>query len=165
MKKAVSLGLLFFFFSFPALADKDNANILLGESPDFDTMPAFQRVLQTEPGTVEHERARINYLLDRVAASPYEFIRNNSTYSSKRAAMHLRWKLLRYPRLATNAEQFVLEVASSSRMSGKEYLMRKDDWTYPLRGIFWEELRLLDEALKVKKQTPLADKQYAHETP
>jgi len=125
----------------------------LGPSPDFDSMRPFRDLLKKEPGTFNYERARINYLLERVTKSPYNLIRNNGRYSGKRGAVHLKWKYyFRGGRSVKTAEEFIDRVATFSKRSGDPYLMefptRK---RYPLRDLLLRELRELDKELLVRR--------------
>jgi hypothetical protein len=68
----------------------------------------------------------INHLLGLIEHSGCEFFRNGTWYDAQRAAAHLRTK---YEALAANAqietaEDFIDKVATSSSMSGQDYLIR-----------------------------------------
>ena len=125
----------------------------LASGAEFDSSRAFQEILLLETGTPAYERARINYLLERVSKSPYNFIRNNGRYSGKRGAVHLKWKYyFRGGRSVKTAEEFIDRVATFSKRSGDPYLMefptRK---RYPLRDLLLRELRELDKELLVRR--------------
>lgn len=126
----------------------DHSNIFLGEKPRFEEMKSFQKVIRATEGSVDFERARIDYLLERLGRSPYNFIRNETAYSNARAVMHLRWKYLRYHKDAGTAEAFVDRVAVGSKKTGREYTVRiSPSEEYPLRTVLHNELRLLDQGI------------------
>ena len=122
---------------------------LLGEKPNFESLHSFQRLVKATPGTDDYERVRIDYLLERIGASPYHFIRNDTEYSNARSVMHLRWKYLRYKKDAPTAEAFINRIATGSKKTGQEYLIRKSPTeVYPLNQILRQELNLLSEGFR-----------------
>ena len=136
----------------PSLPPLDPSTTLASRA-EFDSSRAFQKILLLVPGTSAYELARINYLLERVSKSPYNFIRNNGRYSGKRGAVHLKWKYyFRGGRSVKTAEEFIDRVATFSKRSGDPYLMefptRK---RYPLRDLLLRELRELDKELLVRR--------------
>jgi hypothetical protein len=140
--------LCLFFLNAHSLHAASKEAFLLAPPCDYEKSKTFQTILQTEPGTQEHEKAKIDFLIERVSKSPYEFVRNGETHPARKAAMHLRWKYMRYKKLASNAENFIEDVASSSRESGSEYLIRvKSGKTHPLRTVFRNELKMLNLAI------------------
>ena len=119
-------------------------------SVDIET-PAFQKALASPPGSREAEQAKIEYLLERIGNSPYNFMRNGSRYQGKRAEVHLRWKYLRSRQQIKTAEDFIKRVATRSKISGETYEVILPDRTHrPLREFLLEELRLLNQALEEK---------------
>lgn len=139
--------------------------ILLGEKPDFEASPAFMKLVKTQPGSAEYEKARVDYLFERLAKSHYNFVRNAETHSPARAVMHLKWKYLRYRKEAQTAELFIKNCATGSRASGQRYLIKFNGGKYFLLGnILLNELRTLDDALihhqeLVKKQLEAIQKE------
>jgi len=135
----------------------------LGPSPDFDSMRPFRDLLKKEPGTFNYERARINYLLERVTKSPYNLIRNGRRYTGKRGANHLRWKyFFRTPKHLRTAEEFIGESATYSRNSGKPYLVEfPDKQKAPLDFILTQELRRLDQELEERRALQTAEQNEA----
>lgn len=118
----------------------------------------FRRAVNAAPGTKEFERARIEYLLERVAQSPYNFIRNGSRYSGKRAWVHLKWKHFRKFGQIKTAEDFIQNIATRSKASGEFYLMEMPDKKrYPLKNFFVYELSLFDEKVG-KRRTVESEK-------
>ena len=96
--------------------------------------------------------ARIDYLLERLANSPYNFIRNRSRYTGKQAERHLRWKYFRNRKKAKTAEEFVGHVATRSKLSGEPYFLEfSSKQQYPLRLVLLQELKSLDHALEIKR--------------
>lgn len=119
-----------------------------------ETSRRFQDVLKAEPGTAGYERARIEYLLERVSKSPYNFIRNNSRYSGKRGAIHIKWKYyFRSGRQVKTAEEFIDKVATASKKSGRPYLIElPDKRRFPLRSLLLNELKRLDQELEKRRK-------------
>ncbi len=114
--------------------------------------PAFQKLAAASPGSREAELAKIEYLLERIGNSPYNFIRNGSRYQGKRAEVHLRWKFLRSREQIKTAEDFIQRVATRSKISGEVYeVILPDKTRHPLREFLSEELRLLNQALEEKR--------------
>lgn len=117
----------------------------IGGIPD---MESFKQLTHLKPGSPEYEKARIEYLFERLSKTRYNFIRNGEEYSNARAIIHLRWKYLRFNEDSKTAESFVDDVASGSRMSGKPYLMEHENSVYYLiKTVFHNELDLLDDEL------------------
>ena len=115
---------------------------------------AFQKALRYEPGSRASEQARIDYLLECIANSPYNFFRNGSRYTGKRAEAHLnlKWKYFRYLKKVKTAEDFINKVASYSKMSGEEYLVElPEKKQVPLHPILVRELEIFDQALASRR--------------
>lgn len=116
---------------------------------DIQTSPAFEKALRADGDANKMEAARIEYLLERIRLSPYNFIRNGSQYNGTRAWLHLKWKQIRLRKQVKTAEDFIQKVASSSKMSGESYLIEFENRKRrPLGPIFLGELRSFDEAVK-----------------
>ncbi|ELX10565.1 hypothetical protein Jab_2c26600 [Janthinobacterium sp. HH01] len=71
-------------------------------------------------------RAEIDALLNRLGSSGCQFNRNGSWYSSTEAKAHLTSKLnyLIDKKKLEGTEQFIALAASTSSMTGKDYLVR-----------------------------------------
>jgi len=127
--------------------------VYLSREPDFEKTRSFQKLVKLLPEDTGYEKARIEYLWERLGASPFVFIRNNKAYSNRRAVMHLKWKYLRYRREASTAEDFVNRIASGSRKSGHPYLLRVNGAeTVPFRIVLHNELKLLEGALRAYRE-------------
>jgi len=132
--------------------------LLLGPDPAFDQMKSFQKVLRNEEGTGMYEKARIDYLLERLRNSPYNFIRNGSSYKSSRAVAHLKWKYWKQRKHIKSAEEFIARIASGSRISGKPYLVQRgENQVHRLETFFRNELQVLDEELARRRQLELLE--------
>ena len=125
----------------------------LGPSFEWKTSRPFQRALHSAPGSEALERARIDYLLERISKSPYNFLRNGSRYTGKQAKNHFRWKyFLKHGEVKT-AEDFVNRVATRSKISGEPYFVQlAGRRRYPLQTVLLEELSSFDQALEKKRQ-------------
>jgi hypothetical protein len=73
------------------------------------------------------ERERIDAALARMDKSDLVFIRNDSEYTGKAAADHMRSKLKQAGESVKTFDDFVDKVATKSSMSGKPYLVKYKD--------------------------------------
>ncbi len=113
---------------------------------------AFEKALSLPPSSDEVEKAKIEYLLERIGKSPYNFIRNGTQHSGKKAEAHLKWKYLRNQKNATTAEQFIDQIATRSKISGEKYwVVLPDKRRIALRDFLLYELRSFDESLEEKR--------------
>lgn len=83
--------------------------------------------LVTAAAGANEAETEINRLIDAVAVSDCQFIRNGKTYDAHKAAEHLRLKYRRGRRYADTAEHFIERLASKSSMSRKPYFMECAD--------------------------------------
>jgi len=93
------------------------------------------------------EEEKIALLIESVKDTPEgtRFIRNGQAYSAADAASHLTLKYSNTNSRVATAEEFIRQVASSSSMSGKEYLIRYPDGiTLTAAAFFMEKLRALE---------------------
>ena len=153
-RKSLLLTALFLFPLFTSFASQEAEPASLNSSRPLplEKSKAFQKALQAETGTRALEQARIDYLLEQVSNSPYNFYRNGSRYTGKRAEAHLKWKYFRSLKKVKTAEDFINQVASYSKMSGEAYLMETTHKKrVPLRPILINELSLFDQAVNSKK--------------
>jgi len=86
--------------------------------------------------------AEIQYLLEFVADSNCDFIRNGTSHDSAEAADHLRLKYDRGTKYAGSAEQFIDRLASESSWTGKPYTVNCGGRTEPARD--WLRRALAD---------------------
>lgn len=121
----------------------------LGPPFQWETNRSFQQALRSKPGSDALERARIDYLLERISKSPYNFLRNGSRYTGKQARSHFRWKyFLNRGRIKT-AEEFIGLAASRSKRSGRPYQVQFTGGRhYPLQPVLLQELYFFDQALE-----------------
>ena len=155
MFKVESVNFLFYLFLAFFL---NGCAIHLPSQPSMPLVPslevdkasaAFKKAAASAPGSTEAEQARIEYLLERIGDSPYNFIRNGSRYNWKHAAIHLRWKYLRNQKQIKNAEDFIDRIATRSKISGEQYwVILPDKSRRPLREFLIHELYLLDQAVR-----------------
>ena len=129
-----------------------DSSLSLGPSFEWETSRAFQRALQSEPGSNALEQARIDYLLERVSKSPYNFLRNGSRYTGKQAESHFRWKYFFNRGRVKRAEDFIDQVATRSKRSGQPYWVDlPDKRRFSLRVLLMRELNSFDQALEEKR--------------
>lgn len=75
----------------------------------------------------------IQHLLEFVASSNCDFIRNGSSHDSAEAADHLRLKYRRGKKYADSAEHFIDRLASESSWTGKPYTVNCGGRVEPTR--------------------------------
>jgi hypothetical protein len=95
------------------------------------------------PGLADNETqttAEVGYLLEFVATSGCNFIRNGSAHDPADAADHLRLKYSRGKRYVNNAEQFIDRLASESSWTGKPYSVECAGETEPSRDWLYRAL-------------------------
>ena len=127
----------------------DSPDVFFGETPNFDQLRSFKKIISAQPGSLSYESAKCEYLLERLKDSPNQFIRNEQFYSNARATMHLRWKYHRYRDEVNDADDFAEHIAYCSRKSGAPYTMWTPDGNlYQVRTIMRNELRVLEEELQ-----------------
>ena len=66
----------------------------------------------------------IDYLLDSVAKSRCQFVRNGRVHSARTARAHLRSKNRRNAKYVSSADDFIVKIASQSATTGRPYLIR-----------------------------------------
>ncbi|MBI4372504.1 MAG: DUF5329 family protein [Candidatus Omnitrophica bacterium] len=99
------------------------------------------------------EEGKIDYLLERLRSSRLTFYRNKVEYTGQSAAEFLRWKMnrwkSRYHTKIDMAQDFVVKIASSSKMSGQPYVVVLSDGSrHPLQSVLQNELDALEACLK-----------------
>lgn len=128
-------------------------SLSLGPPLQWEKSPAFQRALRLEPGSHALERARIDYLLERISKSPYNFLRNGGRYTGKQAGSHFRWKYFTNRGRVKTAEEFIERVATRSKRSGRSYQVQlPDKRRYPLQALLLRELHFFDQTLEKKRK-------------
>jgi hypothetical protein len=79
----------------------------------------------------EQVESEVAYLLEFVAGSGCDFVRNGSSHDPEEAADHLRLKYSRGKRYVNNAEQFIDRLASESSWTGRPYSVTCDGQSQP----------------------------------
>lgn len=124
----------------------------LGPPLQWEKSPAFRRAIRLEPSTAL-ERARIDYLLERISKSPYNFLRNGGRYTGKQAGNHFRWKYFTNRGRVKTAEEFIDRVATRSKRSGRPYQVQfPEKRRYPLQALLLQELNFFDQTLEKKRK-------------
>lgn len=119
----------------------------LGGEPDLK-LKSFNQLLDPDLSEQAQKDLTIQYLLERVQYSPYEFIRNGQVYGNVRAMMHLRWKYFNKKQIINTPEDFIRDIATGSNISGQKYIVKMDEnQTCPLDALLYNELRYLEEIL------------------
>ena len=79
----------------------------------------------------EPVESEVAYLLEFVASSGCDFVRNGSSHDPEEAADHLRLKYSRGKRYVNNAEQFIDRLATESSWTGRPYSVTCDGQSQP----------------------------------
>lgn len=110
----------------------------------------YNQLMKTlKTGGTEHERVKIQYLIDRTRESGYRFDRNGLTYDARKTSDHLIKKYRqRYDKILT-AHEFIEHVASISTASDRAYYaLPGDGMAYQAGDLLHHELNRLEEFLK-----------------
>ena len=78
--------------------------------------------------TAERE---VRLLIDAIASSNCDFNRNGRQHTAAEAAAHLELKYTRAGKHIDSADEFITQLASSSSLTGKPYLMSCEGGTLP----------------------------------
>lgn len=114
---------------------------LLSPPPNFDT--ANFSVQWPRPLS---ERDKINYLLDRIAHSENQFIRNSEIYDGKAARGWFLYKRAHWVQGEVGtAEDFIKRVTTFSQKTGKLYLVKSSEGEiFTVRSVLKNELSALE---------------------
>lgn len=133
------------------------ASLKNAKSSQFSDAPAGQVYFSSTPKSLNSlsfsrwlgpvtERDKIRYLLERVAASHFRFIRNGETHDSQEARQWLLYKMSHWVTGVATAEDFVDRVASYSQKTGKPYLVEfPDGKVYSLGSVLKNELLFFEQ--------------------
>ncbi len=80
-----------------------------------------------ESAAQSESAAAIEYLLDSVAASDLQFMRNGKAHTGAEAAEHMRRKYKHFDDRIQSADDFIDLAATKSMLSGKKYTVRTAD--------------------------------------
>jgi len=153
--RLTTLSLLWILLMTPAAAEAvsevqaDETRLLLDPAPDPAASPAFRSLLKAAPGTSVYEIRKMEYLLERISRSASVFIRNGQEHTGVIAALHMRWKYVRYKNEVKTGDDFVRKVANGSRKTREDYRIKmRDGQIYRSTEILLNELAELDEILR-----------------
>lgn len=107
----------------------------------------YKALLKLSPNVLDYEKKKIEYLLDRVSRTPYNFVRNGQEYGGQMAVAHLRLKWFRAIKEVKTAAVFVDKIGSRSSLSGQPYYVKVNGDYYPLHDFLLNELKKLEQAL------------------
>ncbi len=111
--------------------------------------PYFQWIVEKQASGLSPESAKIEYLIERIRHSQYNFIRNNVPYDATHAAEHLSWKYGLARKRIKTADDFIQLVATKSIESGLPYLVKLPDGkTYATGDVLTNELHRLESLLQ-----------------
>ena len=134
-------------FAQPKAAPQDAVPVHLVQ-PDIATTPAF-RIYQAQKGD---DLAKIRYLINLTRHSKHRFERNRATYSGSDAARALIYKFDKYGEGIGCVKDFIEEIASYSRQTGRPYyVVCQDKEKYLAKDILYHELKKLEAFEKDQK--------------
>jgi len=136
-----------------AKADKKApAMILLGDAAEIETLGSFKKLAEKTGVEADYQKQRIEYLLERLSRTAYNFLRNGEMHDSKKAVLLMRYKWVKFGSEVQKAEDFVDKIASGSRTSGEPYYVKANQRYYLVKDILFFELEQLDQALLRHKE-------------
>lgn len=107
----------------------------------------------------KNDEAYIRFLMNRVQYSEYDFYRNGKRYSGENAYRWLEYKYNKFYYQVETVEDFITEIASYSRTSGRDYYVETpENICVPMGLILNNELRRLrdyEEKLQSLRDMPL----------
>lgn len=135
--------------AFKARFEAPPAGLLLVPSVQIQESPSYEEALRQRDNNLKLERAKIDYLIERIRKSPHTFIRNGDSYPGPAAAEHIGWKFRLRGNQVKNAVDFIKHFATRSSESGKLYLCKLTDGkTYPVCDLLYNELRTFETSLQ-----------------
>lgn len=123
------------------------AVIALGDIAEIEALGSFKKLAQKTDADPSYEKARIEYLLERLSRTTYNFLRNGETHDSKKAVLLMRYKWAKFKSEVITAEDFASKIAAGSRTSGEPYYLKAHNRFYLVKDILFFELEQLDQAL------------------
>ena len=129
----------------PAVFAQPQAKLLMASPKAIPGDPYFEEVIRRQGDQSVFERAKIEYLIERVRASHFTFVRNREDHTAREAANHLSMKWYRAVNLIHSARNFINYIASNSSFTGQPYLVKfKNGHTLPARDMLTNELDHLE---------------------
>ena len=153
--KRIVVTVLFFMFAVPHAGISEELppfapESLLAPLENLKQDAEYLKICRLQSHGLVLEKEKINYLLNRIKYSKYAFIRNGRAVSAEKTSEFLHWKYARKAgkKKIQTAEDFVLNIASGSDMSGEPYRVKTDRYKkYPLRDFMLRELAYLETLL------------------
>lgn len=120
---------------------------VLAPIEDARGLASYKKILKLTPSSPNYEKARIDYLLERLQRTSYNFLRNGETHNGQHAVALMRYKLVKHGAEVKSAADFVDNIAAGSRASGQPYQVKIGGRYYLSKDVLSEELRELDSLL------------------
>lgn len=89
---------------------------------NFELSPWLQSLFQEKDKGLVYERAKIDFLLEAISESSFEYDRNGISYNAEQTVNHLRKKYRKKMREIKTAEDFIRKIATRSEVTGRRYL-------------------------------------------
>ena len=132
--------------------EKTPFGLLLGPPQPVQESSYYEEITHYRGQKAAWERAKADYLIERIRTSPLTFIRNGDSYPGREAAAHIAWKYRIRGKKVEDARDFIKYFATRSSETGKPYLVQTPDGkVYQASDILYNELRILNEQLMVEK--------------
>jgi hypothetical protein len=114
--------------------------------------PYFEQVIERQNQNMPSmEKAKIEYLIERLRHSPHTFVRNGESHTGGVAARLVEWKYGRRKKQIGTARDFINKVASRSEASGRPYLVLiANGAAYLARDVLSNELKLLERFIAAR---------------
>ena len=129
----------------PVALAQPQAKLLMASPKSVAGDPYFEEVVRNQKDGPAFERAKIEYLIERIRASHFTFVRNREDHTAREAANHLSMKWYRAVNLIHSARNFIKYIASNSSFTGQPYLVKfKNGHTLPAQDILTNELDHLE---------------------
>jgi len=114
------------------------------DAPYFDAQPLEEScAYQVYVNQYKDEMAKIQYLVNRIRYSESFFVRNKRTYNGYNAGQWLDFKIDKFNKEIATVEDFVEQVGSYSRRSGRPYHTVINGQRYAIKDVYYNELARL----------------------
>ncbi len=115
---------------------------------NFETSPKLRRLVKLRDKGLVFERAKIDFLLESISNSDFEYDRNRVDYDAKQTVKHLRKKYKKNFREIRTVEDFIEKIATRSEASGRRYLaIPGNGYAYYTSDLLYFKLEQLESFL------------------
>jgi hypothetical protein len=137
-------GLIFLAASSQARA-QISSRVLLCPARTANDSPYYEQVVRKRDDVPAFERAKIEYLIERLRESHLTFYRNREPHTGKEAANHVSMKRFRAGGLVKTARDFIKYIASRSSQTNQPYMVRlANGEMMPVKELLSNELEKIE---------------------